>query len=635
MSKKVATTSTKEDSKVIKLKYSELIQRQPTINVGTIGSVSHGKTTVVRQISGVRTQRYQEEIDSNRTIYLGYGNAKVYMCIKTGYMIVQGSLDPPPVHPKTGNEMICIRHISFVDCPGHKAYMATMISGAAIMDYALFLIAANEPAPQKQTIEHLMAVRKTPVQDIVILQNKLDLVTREEALQNLKQIKDFVVGSTAEHSKIIPISAQFGTNIDNVYNYIVNHMDQPSRAYDLDPIMYIVRSFKNNHPDTPYDKLQGGVVGGSILQGTFAKGDYVELRPGYVVKSGSDVICYPLISKIESLYSEKTPLDIAVPGGLIGVGLQLDGSFTQGGMLIGQVMGHVGKLPSVYSSIKIEYIREGSSHGLKKPNPGEKILIAINSKIQGGTVVSREKKVRIMTIQLDNPVCLDKSTSVVILRKVVELNQYCICYEGKLTDDCKPHEKVVPTDMATYQKLASMNQRRKIQIIDDLPNLDKLKLMELDYMDLLTNIKLKDGQISQKLELPTIKAVRHNRSTIFSNFMDCCQEFDSQVDRYIQSSSHDLAQFASGISEAVDIQQHMLQYLRQNLTDDINVDATQQLIINGRYDQTVITSVVKRYCMTNKKCPNCGSMMTKLGKRNRKNTIYCMNCLSAITVKQD
>lgn len=624
------STSTKLATITIEIKYSDLIKRQPTINIGTIGSVSHGKTTVVRQISGVRTQRYQEEIDSNRTIYLGYGNAKIYICPKTGYTVVQGSDDPIPKHPTTNEELICYRHISFVDCPGHKAYMATMISGTAIMDYALLLIAANQEVPQKQTVEHLAAIKNTPVKDIVILQNKLDLVTKEEAFANLKQIQDFIEGSPAQNATIIPISAQFGSNINYVYSYIMNNMEQPSRNYNLDPIMCIVRSFKNNHPNTSYDKLQGGVVGGSIIQGTFAVGDYVELRPGFVLKNGSKTICYPLLSKIESLYSEKTSLDIAVPGGLIGVGLQLDGSFTQGGTLIGQMIGHVGKLPSVYISIKIEYTREGSSNNLHKPKAGEKILVAINSKIQGGVITSREKN--IMEIQLDDPVCLDPSTNVVILRKVVDLNQYCISYKGKLTPDCKPHPDVFPTDMPTYQKLIQINQKRLIKIIDDLPKLTYMKPMELDYIGQLSNIKLKDGQVNQTLQLPSINSVKHNRKTIVSNFIDCCRQFDSQVETFLQNANSSMLQFASEINDLVDVEQHLLQFLKKELTNDMSIDTSHQLIIDGSYDKTVITNVVKRYCLQNKKCSNCGSMMTRLGKRNRKDTIYCMNCRSAITV---
>jgi translation initiation factor 2 subunit 3 len=618
--------------KIIEINYSKLIERQPTINIGTIGSVSHGKTTVVRQISGVRTQRYQEEIDSNRTIYLGYGNAKIYICPKTGYTVVQGSNDPVPLHPTTGKELICYRHISFVDCPGHKAYMATMISGTAIMDYALLLIAANQEVPQKQTVEHLAAIKNTPVKDIVILQNKLDLVTKDEALANLKQIQTFIAGSPAENSKIIPISAQFGSNIHEIYSYIINNMVQPERDYNLDPIMCIVRSFKNNHPDTTYDKLQGGVVGGSIIQGTFAVGDYVELRPGFVVKNGAKTICYPLLSKIESLYSEKTSLDIAVPGGLIGVGLQLDGSFTQGGTLIGQMIGHVGKLPSVYCLIKIEYTREGSTNSLHKPKPNEKILVAINSKIQGGTIVSREKNEHIMEILLDDPVCLDPSTNVVILRKVVELNQYCITYKGKLTSDCKPHSDVLPTDMALYQKLIQINQKRIIKIIDDLPKISNMKPSESDYINQLSNIKLKDGQSNQNLRLPSIHSVKRDRKTYFSNFADCCRQFDIQVESFLQGASTSMVQFASEINDVVNIQQHLLQYLKKELTNDISIDATHQLIIDGSYGKTEITNVVKRYCQLNKKCFNCGSMMTRLGKRNRRDTIYCMNCRSVITV---
>ena len=73
--------------------------------------------------------------------------------------------------------MTLLRHISFVDCPGHDVLMATMLSGAAVMDAALLLIAGNEPCPQPQTSEHLAAVEIMKLQNLIILQNKIGLCT--------------------------------------------------------------------------------------------------------------------------------------------------------------------------------------------------------------------------------------------------------------------------------------------------------------------------------------------------------------------------------------------------------------------------------------------------------------------------
>merc|ERR1712046_289714 len=81
-----------------------------------------------------------------------------------------------------GGKWRLVRHLSFVDCPGHDILMATMLNGAAVMDAALLLIAGNEPCPQPQTSEHLAAVEIMKLQQILILQNKIDLVKEEQAL---------------------------------------------------------------------------------------------------------------------------------------------------------------------------------------------------------------------------------------------------------------------------------------------------------------------------------------------------------------------------------------------------------------------------------------------------------------------
>ena len=94
--------------------------------------------------------------------------------------------------PKCGSKTKLLRKISFVDSPGHETLMATMLSGASLMDGAILVIAANEPCPQPQTKEHLMALDILGVKNIIIVQNKIDLVDEEKAWENYKQIKEFV-----------------------------------------------------------------------------------------------------------------------------------------------------------------------------------------------------------------------------------------------------------------------------------------------------------------------------------------------------------------------------------------------------------------------------------------------------------
>ena len=90
--------------------------------------------------------------------------------------------------------MQLVRHVSFVDCPGHDILMATMLNGAAVMDAALLLIAGNETCPQPQTSEHLAAVEIMKLEHIIILQNKVDLIKEAQALEHQKEISAFVKG---------------------------------------------------------------------------------------------------------------------------------------------------------------------------------------------------------------------------------------------------------------------------------------------------------------------------------------------------------------------------------------------------------------------------------------------------------
>ena len=102
-----------------------------------------------------------------------------------------------------GSETELIRKVSFVDAPGHETLMATMLSGAAIMDGAVLVIAANESCPQPQTKEHLMALDVIGVKDVIVVQNKIDIVSKERAIESYNEIKEFVKGTCAEDAKML------------------------------------------------------------------------------------------------------------------------------------------------------------------------------------------------------------------------------------------------------------------------------------------------------------------------------------------------------------------------------------------------------------------------------------------------
>ncbi|KAJ8113865.1 hypothetical protein ONZ43_g5048 [Nemania bipapillata] len=111
----------------------EIIARQATINIGTIGHVAHGKSTVVKAISGVQTVRFKNELIRNITIKLGYANAKIYKCNNkecprpTCFRSYKSDqrVDPPCEREGCGGTYELLRHVSFVDCPGHDILMSS------------------------------------------------------------------------------------------------------------------------------------------------------------------------------------------------------------------------------------------------------------------------------------------------------------------------------------------------------------------------------------------------------------------------------------------------------------------------------------------------------------------------------
>ncbi|MDD4653591.1 MAG: GTP-binding protein, partial [Methanothrix sp.] len=149
---------------------------KPEVNIGMVGHVDHGKTTLVKSLSGVWTDQHSEEVKRGISIRLGYADATFRKCPSCPEPDAY-TVDEKCSH--CGSETQILRTVSFVDSPGHETLMATMLCGAAIMDGAVLVISANEPCPQPQTKEHLMALNITGIDKIVIVQNKIDLMSRE------------------------------------------------------------------------------------------------------------------------------------------------------------------------------------------------------------------------------------------------------------------------------------------------------------------------------------------------------------------------------------------------------------------------------------------------------------------------
>ena len=429
----IQSFSTIEDPTKITPLMPEIMSRQATMNIGTIGHVAHGKTTLVEAISGIRTTKHKIEKERNITYYLGYANAKLYKCPKCpdleGYKAFGSGHGDAPKCDKCGEKLNLLRHISFVDCPGHDILMATMLNGASVMDAALLLIAANMECPQPQTREHLAAVENMELENIIIVQNKIDLIKEEKAKENYNQIKAFVKGTKASKSPVIPISAIHKFNIEAVIYYLCN-LPIPKRDFVSPPRLIVVRSFDNNYPGTEPDKLKGGVVGGTLTRGILRLGEVVEIRPGTISKKqNGEYEVQPLFSRIVSLRTENNELIYAVPGGLIGVGLKLDPFLTSKDKLIGRILGHPGKLPDIYSSIVVKTHLMSRYVGTKTEDKNsahvapikykEMLLINVGSISIASTVedISGDNR-DIVKFSLTPPVCAEIGETVAFSRRL-------------------------------------------------------------------------------------------------------------------------------------------------------------------------------------------------------------------------
>lgn len=410
----------------------EVISRQATINIGTIGHVAHGKSTVVKALSGVHTVRFKNELERNITIKLGYANAKIYRsddkkCQRPLCYTSTGS-SKEDSFTMNGYKYNLVRHVSFVDCPGHDILMATMLNGAAVMDAALLLIAGNETCPQPQTSEHLAAIEIMKLNHILILQNKIDLIKEAQAKEQHEQILRFIEGTVAEGAPIIPISAQLKYNIEVVCEYIEKKIPVPVRDFTSEPHLIIIRSFDVNKPGSEVEDLKGGVAGGSILKGVLKVGQEIEVRPGLVSRDqDGKLTCKPIKSRIVSLFAENNDLMYAVPGGLIGVGTKIDPTLCRADRMVGQVLGSVGGLPDIFTELGVSYYllrrllgvrTEGDKKGAKvaKLSKNEVLMVNIGSLSTGGRVIA--VKADLAKIGLTTPVCTALGEKIALSRRV-------------------------------------------------------------------------------------------------------------------------------------------------------------------------------------------------------------------------
>lgn len=396
----------------------EVMKKQPIVNLGMIGHVSNGKSSVTKCLTGIATQKFSDEQKHNVTIKLGYANCKIYKC---------PDCPQPECYKSTGldiDKMMCsecdiemelINHLSICDVPGHNQFMKAMMNGTNVMDYTILIESVrNTEIPAPQSKEHLLCTGISKIPNIATCVNKLDLVKKEEAKTYISTLKEELSKTPAEKSQVIPISASIGLNIDALL-HLLSEIQPINKKYDEDATMFIVRSFNVNKCGSKISDLTGGVIGGSIISGSLKLNDEIIIKPGYVTENtdGKSRFKYtPIYSNVQQINSEKTKLESAISGGLIGVKLDIDPGLTTEDGLIGCILQdkkldeslHENDKYHVFEELELEFEKMRDIDDLTEMN--DEVVISVNSCSCPGLYTKTENSNVIKIILTEKPVCV-------------------------------------------------------------------------------------------------------------------------------------------------------------------------------------------------------------------------------------
>ncbi|MHA2369964.1 MAG: translation initiation factor IF-2 subunit gamma, partial [Candidatus Hodarchaeales archaeon] len=281
------------------------------------------------------------------------------------------------------------------------------------------VISANEKCPMPQTREHLAAIEIVGLSNILVAQNKIELVSREGAVQNFNEISDFISETTTDTAEIVPISAVNKANLDTLIQKIEQIIPTQSRDFNLPGRLLIARSFDVNKPGYKIEQWSGGVIGGVIAQGTLSVGEEVEIRPG--IKRGEK--WEPILTEIASLQAGFGPLETAAPGGLVGVGTILDPALTKSDKLVGHIAGKPDSLPPTVESMTVDvHLLDqvvGSDEQIKVApiETGEPLMLNVGTSKTIGVVTGKTSKEGISTT-LRLPICADNGMRTAISRRI-------------------------------------------------------------------------------------------------------------------------------------------------------------------------------------------------------------------------
>lgn len=604
-------------STISTIRLSEVIQNQSIYNVGTTGHVMHGKSTLVAKITGQKTQRHKEEQEKNITINLGYANFKVYIDKETGTVHAFPSDSKYATGPD-GAQLELLYQISFVDCPGHKAYMSTMISGSNIMDSALVLVAANEQIPQPQTHDHIMALDYSGIEKKLFVLNKLDLLKEKDCGVVHERLTSYLKSTLGEAEQTIyPISAATGENVDSLVRYISGlvsaRVPRIIESAKERLLMYIVRSYNVNRPNADIESLVGAVIGGTIHTGVLAVGDQVEIRPGVITMKGGKKVLQPLVARVQSMQSDKNKMQVAIPGGLIGVNLSLFAGLANSDRLKGQVLGHVGHMPDVYDALSGTYHMvdfDLTKSSTVKLEDYPEIQVVVNGVMNvKATVVELKRSREGKEGSGKGKIKLKLSTPVVM--SLEQNNRVAFMIQNTLVASMKVREGSCSLPIVYPEGVDRDWTPATYEIVDDLI---PFQSEPEPYADLLSKISFRSSRVKQQtLVVPQLNIV--NMSTCITK---------AELEKLVQSLCFSES---AGISSCIDIAEAILLNAAKELPNSKprrNEDGS--TIMTGRIKARSFASFLRDFQQKLYQCPSCRGTRCTLSEDKACYQRHCHDC---------
>ena len=392
--------------------FYESICKQPVLNVGMLGSVSDGKSTCVRELTGIKTQRHSSEKTRNITIKPGYANLKIWSDGDKLY----STDSKPTILSKNDRDCNLVHHLSFIDCPGHQELILTMLGSIRLMDAVIVIVSAADPIEKKpQLIQHLAAIKLSGIKKILVCLNKLDLVTKDVANERYEELQKVLSKFDIKPIKIIPTSFNKKIGVSWLLQEILDNFIPNNNVDEVSRFM-ATRSFDINKPGSNWNDLKGGVLGGSLFNGKLNVDDVIEIRPGICGKGkNGKLISQPIKTKILSIKTDQEELENMLPGGLMGVGTDIDPFYCKDDQLAGNIIGLEGTLPSVYDSIELKFELIEDFGGVWKPKVNDNVFLQVGTLSISSILTQVLKKT--IKLSLSRPACIDEDLMIMISHK--------------------------------------------------------------------------------------------------------------------------------------------------------------------------------------------------------------------------